>query len=427
VLVTGLADFGGAPYRATSGLDAPVQGIIPIGSTLFIDDTTYGCEDGRNWFKVQYAPQSDGEPLSVWLTDGADGTYWLEPVSVCGSFTENSIAFSYLQALVIDGVDAETGTLRFSSEFVDGQQLVRRYFEMNVRTGLITPVTYWHADLITRELTDRLGITDQVFTEDGPDYTAVIVSPDREWLLYELRNPPIEDCAHGCQTTRLYMARTDGSDARVLIPNLYASINQVTWHESRLALSLGYLEVWWPDFGLLVCRDGSCIQDDRGLLEQWDLPFDTIQGVPIFSPNGRRVVLTVWSENLQTAGVLYLNIALDLDTGRFIALPDDGGTLAQITWSDDDTLVYPIFGSDQTPAEGLPDRLYTLSGLWRVLLDFDANRYVLNYEYARWQNGSYAPIMGDDAESIYTLLLFDQRRAILYNGHTMGIACLSQG
>lgn len=381
VRVIGSIDAGGMPFRDDPSFSQPVKGFVPLDTIV----TSYNmelCVEGRNWYSIVYSQTGGEQPTRVWIMDGDGQSYWLEPIPICSGGLDRTRIFpadsTYGQGLIVDGYEESTNTLRFSAERLipNTETFERHYFNFDSRTGMMSETAYWYRDLITHTLTDKLGITEQVFG-NGEDFTTLYVSPDRAKILYRVRNPQIPDCAHGCSTETLWLANSDGSNP-VSLSELYGTITRVIWGQNgKIYLSVSPLEVYEADFTLTLCTDGSCaIYENASLLTHHSLPFDYVRHMPTTSPNGKWIALTVGGESLVLKGMSTTAIILASKGDQFIELPYNGGAAASILWLDDDTILYPVIGLGWKGEDyGLPSYFYQQDALWEIHLNFDKLTY----------------------------------------------------
>lgn len=427
-------DAGGLPYRSSPSLDTPVIGLIPLDTHL----TTIGmqlCLESRNWYLVEYGADEAARRYPVWVVDGVDGTYWLEPVPTCLGETARTTLFpgfvGYSQGLIVDGYDSATDTLRFSAEYFDdaAHTLERHYLNFQVRDGVVTRSDYWYRNLITPELTDRLGITEQVFGAEE-DFTGLHVSPDRTRILYQTPNPQIPDCAHGCRTSKLWIADIDGSNSLPL-GDYYGRVNRVIWGEEQIRLSITPAEVFSPDLTVTFYLDGHEQEyADEVILGGRSLPFEYVSNLPIESPDGEWISVTMGGEALyEQSGFRSTGFILNQNEDRWIQLPYNGNAASEIVWLDSDTILYPVIGLGWSGADyGLPDYFYAQDGLWEIHLDFDTLTYRLGGRLTNWipPEVSYGyPNMLDPVQTHY--ILIESGIPIIYSGISLDMYCISRG
>ncbi len=427
--VIGSLDAGGLPYRTSPSLNTPVIGLIPLDTLL----TTVGmqlCLEGRNWYFVEYGTDEAAGQSPVWVVDGADDTYWLEPVPTCTGETARTTLFpeffGYSQGLIVDGYDPETDILRFSAEYHDdaAHTLERHYLNFQVRNGVVTRSDYWYRDLITPELTDRLGITAQVFGE-VEDFTRLYVSPDQTKLLYSTQNPTIPDCAHGCTTSKLWVADIDGSNP-IPLGDYYGWITRVIWEDTYVQLSLTPIEVFEADFTLTFFFDGrESIGSTELILGGGSLLFDHVFHLPTESPNGEWLAVTASSEVLYGDPIPRTGVILNRTDDRYIQLPNNGGAAAAILWLDEDTILYPVMGLGRNIVEdGLPRYFYEQDALWEIHLDFETLSFHVGDRLTHWVDPTALPMLLWEQT---THILIAQDRAILYSDRSLAVYCFSRG
>lgn len=426
--VVGSLDMGGLPYRSDMLLSAPVLGTIPL-DTVVMSHGMQSCIEGRNWYQITYPPTEEPWGNRVWVTDGIDQTYWLEPVRTCGSMGRTEVfpsSPSYSQGLIVDGYDPETDILRFSAEYFDdaAHTLERHYLNFQVREGVVTRSDYWYRDLITPELTDQLGITEHVFGETE-DFTRLYVSPDQTKLLYSTQNPTIPDCAHGCTTSKLWVADIDGSNP-IPLGDYYGWITRVIWEDTYVQLSLTPIEVFEADFTLTFFFDGrESIGSTELILGEGSLLFDHVFHLPTESPNREWLAVTASSEVLNGDPILRTGVILNRTDDRYIQLPNNGGAAAAILWLDEDTILYPVMGLGRNIVEdGLPRYFYEQDALWEIHLDFETLSFHVGDRLTHWVDPTALPMLLWEQT---THILIAQDRAILYSDRSLAVYCFSRG
>lgn len=306
----------------------------------------------------------------------------------------------------------------------------RHYFTFDLDTGLITQTDYWYRDLVTRKLTDRLGITEQVFG-DSEDFRTIYVSPDRTKILYSTRKPQVPHCDHDCETETLWITDRSGSNPIALTDFYEGTIEQVTWgKDDKIYLSLSSPVMAGTDLILTVCADGSCeMYDDELILKGRSLPFKYVEHLPVWSPNGQWIAVTMGSEQLAADGIFSTGVVVENEGDRYIQLPFNGRVAAPIVWLDDDTILYPVMGIGWDGKDyGLPSDFYEQDALWEIHLDFNALTYRIGDRLTEWvrsrkwydQMWEYAGI-----ESYHIIAAGD--KAIVYSHHGLDIYCFSRG
>lgn len=394
VLVTGSIDAGGLPYRGRASLEASVGGFIPVGTAVVTDNMSI-CVEGRNWYEVLWAESEEEDPRRVWVMDGDGYTYWLEPIPLYQTSQSRMKLFPNLSAdyLFVDSYDEQNEILRFSAVLYPEDQSVerrRRYFDFDISTGFITEVDYWYRDNITHEFTDKLGITEQVFG-DGEDFSTVFVSPDKTKVLYRIAKPAEPDCIHFCITDTLWMVNSDGSDP-IALYDFYGSITRIIWNEGDLILvSLASPEVYGAYGTLIICADGSCaLSSNELILGSRELPFDYITNLPSISPNGEWAAAIFGGEELVDLlkGDFSNGFVLSQNENKYIQLPYNGNVEAEITWLDNDTILYPVMGLSRDGWDAtnynLPSRFYDQDALWEIDLDFENLTYRIKDRLTNW-------------------------------------------
>ena len=163
VTITGSIDAGGMPYRADSFLSSPVEGFIPIDATVTTGMGLQACKDGRNWYMAHY--ETDEGSRGGWIVDGDGTNYWIEPVPSCpyGGLLYTYDYWGYLMEMNYMP-ETDNVILTFAPR---GEQVAHAaegiHYALNLVTGTLTEATYPFADIINRDLTNKLGIMDWVF------------------------------------------------------------------------------------------------------------------------------------------------------------------------------------------------------------------------------------------------------------------------
>ena len=433
VRVIGSVDAGGLPFRQQPSLESSVEGFIPLDTQL----QTKGllrCSEERNWYSVFYSIEGEAESQEVWVVDGDSYTHWLEPVPICrASDIQIYPAYpSYVGGrLIVDGFDKTSQILRFSLDFFpEGVSRERHYFELDLATGFLTQMDYWYRDVITRDLTNQLGITDRVFGEEE-GFNVVYVSPDKTQFLYRTVNPTIPNCAHGCTTETLWLADIDGSNP-IALTEFYGLITHINWLDDEIQLSMLPIEVFGPNFDWTVCLDGSC--DERShdrFLEGHDLPFDHGRHTPTLSPNGEWIATSFGSEDLYLEeGILSIGVILNTNDNRYIQLPNNGEAASPILWINDRRILYPVIGTgwDGEP-HGLPSDFYEVDALWDIVLDFDDLSYHVIQRMTDWQGREWDDRLFGTEQTHHIIPMSSvSRGVIVYNQQrSLSLHCFPQG
>ena len=322
--IVGSVEAGGMPVREKVGLDEPVIDFLPLDS--IISDYGYdGCEDGRNWFRITYTT-SDNESVRRYILGDDGNSRWLVSHQFCPVGVDNlffmqpgedfvSIADAYF-------VDEQLYIAVGSPGLHPVQQ---DHYQVDDR-GQLTPVDYPYADIVTRELTDSLDITDRVFGEHNYSGYLLYLSPDAKRMLYFVPGRQVEQCAHFCSYVDGFVANTDGSDLISLgeIP-VEASLMRVYWGtDGRLYFT--HITESSP----LIFTMSFCIEDDcelEGPIEEMAAEFGAIVtsgSVPTTSPDGRYLALSPLYHRQDVYLPVIGPTIIDLETGNFIELPDNG-------------------------------------------------------------------------------------------------------
>ncbi|MDX1995536.1 MAG: hypothetical protein SF029_24340 [bacterium] len=341
VRVTGSLDAGGLPYRGRAGLENAVLGFIPL-ETILQTEGRSECIDGRNWYGVAQSDLTPDLPPNIYVMDGDGTTPWLEPMPICPYAPGRGIrldAYGTLRDFASFAPDPTNPDWVILSYNPVGEQVhpaLQRHYALDMRTGLLTETDYPHADVVTRRLTDRLGITEYVFGDSSMENYGLRVSPDGSKVLYFVPGPIREDCAHGCRLAEAFIANSDGSNP-VSLGNfsLDNSLVDVHWGANdRLYLTL--ISEFAPSyFTVELCLDGSCggyITDVLG-----------IEGYAAFvsvSPDGRYRAVERFSIGDGGNGALIF----DEEGELVMELPDNGDASLAVIWASENVIYYPLQG-----------------------------------------------------------------------------------
>ncbi len=255
---------GGNSLRAAPGLYGAVVGEIPAHAEVLVLAGPR-CADGYQWYQVQFGD------LTGWTAEGDSQEYWLEPVSLCPSSLSAPLTFFQLAEITTPVVDLQflraEGAVLISS-LPPGVELRYRppheaqlsYHRFDLATRTLTEIPYPDADIVTRDLTDRLGVTEAVFGADSA-YHALLVSPERDRVLYFVLDEDYEYPCCGDDYTyyEAWTANADGSDPRRLgITRQIDYVQQVHWIDDSAVLLI-YNDLFGGGYTPLeVCLDGSC-------------------------------------------------------------------------------------------------------------------------------------------------------------------------
>lgn len=192
-------------------------------------------------------------------------------------------------------------------------EIYLRHHVFDLVTGAVTEIEYPYADIVTPELTDKLGLTDDVLGENSYLHS-LMVSPARDKVIF-FRYDDLADlpcCGDNYAPYAVWSANLDGSDPHYLeLTRQPTYLNDITWHPGRVVLTFNDM------FGggqtpLELCLDASCVHWFRLEPEFEGQMFSTGSGS--ISPDGRLVVLTT---GLVTAWV-YVQ---DRETGEQWRIP----------------------------------------------------------------------------------------------------------
>lgn len=334
----------GNNLRAEAGLNAEIIGELPNESEFTVLSEPL-CMDGINWYQIRTLDEQRG-----WTAEGLDGLYWLEPTPFCTplqreqnvvhQFTEetNSI-FDNIVDIIYNSAQhsllISTLPPSFQRSYSPPHPAVLDYHWLNLETQQITQAEYPNADIVTRELTDRLGITDDVFGEHSNELYSLHVSPQRDRILYFVDNPPIEECAHGCYTEQVWLADTNGSNAIEVGTIINGEVGYIEWEwgtNGHIYLTMIYVG---PSYDVIdICEDGSCYTRNT-------FPFP--YAFPSVSPDGE--IIAVLNNGDGMAFLVPQTLFID-DTQ--IELPILSW-LAPLQWSEDGQTLYYLTGTN-TPS-----------------------------------------------------------------------------
>jgi hypothetical protein len=325
----------GNNLRANAGIEAELTGYLE-NDTEFVVESGPNCKDGINWYRVRALDGTNG-----WTAESAFGNYWLEPIPFCTPqqraantgylLTEDTAPF--YRRLTSVRYDPARKSLLLASQPHTAVETIHpalwTYQWLNLETQALTPAEYPDADIVTPELTDKLGITEYVFGEHSRAFYSLHVSPNRARILYFTYNPPIKDCAHGCYTAQVWVADVDGSNAKEVGRMVMGDAGYIAWEwgGGKIYLTMVYLDL---SYGVIeICDDGSCFNTP-------DESFPYNYAYPSVSPDGEHIVFvrTFGSDFDDLHNQLY-----EQKSRSWFALPLDGWH-APALWSDDGQTIY---------------------------------------------------------------------------------------
>jgi hypothetical protein len=374
VRVVGSLEAGGLPVRSKLKLDSDVTDFIPLNTTFISDNVT--CIEGRNWMHIAAVKVGDRMISGYAVMD--DGVhYWLQANRLCpvdgaelyfGDFSLSiRQAYPVADKLVIGVTDTNTNQ----------HPVLLDYYNLDRITGVLTPATYPYADIVTRDLTDMLGITDVVFGENSNADFSLHVSPDGKQILYFVPGHHTEgDCNVFCAYVEGFVADADGSHPLSLgqIP-VDASLDNVYWGtDGRIYLS-HITEEGGIFFTVGICIKAGCtIQGDiHTIAAVYGLNISS-GAIDTTSPNGQYLAINpqgLDADNQDMAGAY----VIDLLNKSFIRLPDDGYSQFPLFWEDDSHILYGV--SARGVADKQPYAKVTLKhdGVFLISLDFEKKSY----------------------------------------------------
>lgn len=336
VFIVGSVDAGGLPYRYDTNLDSPVQGIIPLGTKITTEEQKFvRCEDRRNWYEaIGWG----------WVMDGDGISYWLEPENLCsgGSMIINPY-FSIGKLVEVDYLE-ETGDLLITvsnDELNVKHPILLDHYTLNISTGLLKQVPYRHAEIVTPELTDTLGITDRVFGINSTYNYSLYVSPDGSKIFYFLLAP--ESCVDECMSTtmNMYSADADGSNVVFIGPlTLFAFWDHIYWGAND-RVYIEFVSAYGGGSTMLeVCLDGSCIYSLGATLQEAKVPSTvSIPSVSV-SPDGKFIA----AERAFADGGYppSSTVIFNTEDQTWMELPSNGESSMPVIWDSNNRLYYPI-------------------------------------------------------------------------------------
>jgi hypothetical protein len=213
--------------------------------------------------------------------------YWLRPVSYCDEVVIPQDRIVYPPNIItpvrsIQLLDDQRSILIASAPEDELRGCVHEinltYQRFDVSTGEVIITEYPNRDIITRELTEKLGITDLVYGEDSI-CGSLIVTPDKEKVLYYSLTGEIYQYG-------LWIANADGTD-QVEMGRVPTTFVDVAWVDSDIAY-LTFMEPYGGIFEVIkVCLDGGCFT--TVITGNFDLGFE---GPVSVSPDGTRLAIT---------------------------------------------------------------------------------------------------------------------------------------
>jgi len=396
--VIGSIEAGGLPVRERVGLSEPVIGLIPVGTVL--DGYRYaGCSEGRNWFSARYTISEDESIRGSIVADDGDNL-WLEANDFCPgssavlefiqmdrdarqSITDAYFVDDELYITVVDPQDYNYISLLPHPIMLDN-------YHVEQPQGILTPVDYPHADIITRELTDSLGITERVFGEDSTDQYSIHVSPDGNQILYFLETEEVDGC---CLRFDMFVANADGSDPRLIgrvVGEGAMSLARVYWGTDGRVYLNSYSEFSAGGPNIIgYCMADGC--DVDGWIDDIAASFGATVpiSIPTTSPSGRYLGLSHLHTELDPDTGEILNVGatiIDLETGNFIQLPYTGESSMPVAWGYRETEV--LIGVTPRVPEGTYDFDVDRSMWLPFLLDFEAGTYRITEDLLNLDSGT---------------------------------------
>ncbi len=328
----------GNNLRAKAGQAAEITGTL-ANETEFIVQSEPECVDGLNWYQVETLDGQTG-----WTAEGENGLYWLEPTPFCTEqqreanlhyhLDENSRPF-FRNAISVT-YNSARHSLLIASQPEGRDELVhpalQEYNWLNLDTQIITPTQYPDADIVTPELTDKLGITEYVFGDKSQLWESLHVSPKRDRILYFTHESSDQDtCIEGCDPVEGWIANADGSQARSLGVIASGEVGYLDWEWK----GNGYIYLTMIYAGGLMGIEE--IYEDGSYAGNNSFPLD--YAYPSVSPDGSYITFT----QMLGGGVdpRWKGQIIDHRSGNWYALPLTSFAIPAI-WSQDGQTIYFI-------------------------------------------------------------------------------------
>jgi hypothetical protein len=376
VRVIGSVEAGGLPVRAKLNLDSDVTDFIPLNTTFL--SNTVNCIDGRYWMRITNVKIGERGISGYAIID--DGVHqWLEATTLCSMSGEGLRLADYKSSIAAAYPVGENLVIGITDAYTNQHPVLLDYYNLDRTTGTVTPTTYPYADVVTRDLTNRLGITDFVFGTHSNAGYSLHVSPDGKQILYFVPGRHVdEDCTVFCRFVDGYVADADGGHPLSLgeIP-VDASLAGVYWGtDGRIYLS-HITEEGGLFFTVGICIRADCtIQGDmRTIATAYGLEISS-SAIVTTSPNGQYLAINPQGLNAETGDMAGAYV-IDLRNKSVIRLPDDGASQFPLFWEDDSHLLYGV--SARGVVYKQPYAKYALNhdDIFLVSLDFEKESYAI--------------------------------------------------
>lgn len=377
VEVIGSLDAGGLPYRTRPKLTEAPVGVIPIGTTITLA-SDHSCAEGRNWYTVKATTAADTPYDRMAITDGDGSSYWIRGKTFCSAPSlENGRTFfpsdTLGSILSTEYLPAES-VFRFavSPDEPAKHPVLLDYYTLNIQTGELASIENPYANILTPEVAAKLGITDIVYGVDSL-YQPFSVSPDGSQFLYFVPQPPIQDCAHACLRSQVYIANADGTDPIALGEVLAYNLQSIDWAANGRIYLAFLAEDGFSGGAYTVefCKDGACAANvlaEAGLSLTPDM-----LAMPSVSPDGSKIAFKRLSSGEHAAG----SIVVNLENKTMIDLPDNGAVNLPVIWLDNDSILYPVDVDKLVDRAAIPETLLQHDGALYIRFDFSANTYAI--------------------------------------------------
>jgi hypothetical protein len=289
-------------------------------------------------------------------------------------------------------------TENFTTENDLRHPVLLNHYEIDIPSGALRPTTYPYADIVTRDLTDRLGITEFVFGERSNNRFSLHVSPDRKKILYFVPSKKLKDCTHSCYLVEGFVADADGSNPRSLgeIPT-DASITRIYWGtDGRIYLT--HITEEAPRFFTVgICIEDGCTLEgniaDIAAKYGVNVPSGSIVTT---SPNGQYLAITPLYRNENLVGWDGSAYIIDTQNSGVITLPDSGLSGVPIFWDNDGQILYGVDMNGVVDESDYADEVWLLeTDRWLIIrLDFTQETYDIDQDTLDMSNDNN-DIFGD--------------------------------
>jgi hypothetical protein len=214
------------------------------------------------------------------------------------------------------------------------------YYLLNAETGIFQQTDYLYRDIVTPELTDKLGITNYVFGDESRYDYSLYVSPKKDKILYFVDDQ--QGCENDCMSRkmRIYVANPDGTNP-IFVGEWYKvnEFDRIYWGAND-RVYITFISEYHAPFHIIleICLDGSCFSILGDLLATAGVPSPYNLPAVSVSPNGQYLAVERGYFDDDLSGAVIFNT----QDNSWIELPSNGQVSLPVIWRDDHTIYYPI-------------------------------------------------------------------------------------